>query len=69
MIGCHGGHDDDCHLLDGVDGETCQGVRHGVCLELADGLQSAGLVLNLHVVECGIHDIEAETEIQVNYIE
>ena len=51
-------------LLDGVDGETGQGVGHGVGLQLADGLQSAGLILDVHVAEPGLDNVEAETEKQ-----
>jgi len=45
--------------VDGVDGEASQGVGHGVGLELADGLHPALLVLNLHVVEASLHNVEA----------
>ena len=51
-------------LLDGVDGETGQGVGHSVGLQLADGLQSAGLILDVHVAEPGLHNVQAETEKQ-----
>ena len=50
------------HLLDGVDGKTGQGVRHGVGLQLTDGLQSAGLILNVHVAEPSLHNVQAVTE-------
>ena len=52
------------HLLDCVDGEAGQGVGHGVGLQLANGLQSAGLVLDVHVAEPNINNVEAETEKQ-----
>ena len=47
------------NLLDGVDGEFGQGVGHGVGLHLADGLQAAGLLLDVHVVEGGVHQVNA----------
>ena len=51
-------------LLDGIDGEAGQGVGHSVGLQLADGLQSAGLFLDVHVAEPGLNNVEAETEKQ-----
>merc|ERR1711936_1360176 len=45
--------------VDGVDGEASQGVGHGVSLELADGLHPALLVINVHVVEASLHNVEA----------
>ena len=44
-------------------------MGHGVGLELADGLHPALLVINVHVVEASLHNVEAETERQINYTE
>ena len=49
-------------LLDGVDGELGQGMVDSIGLHLADGLQAAGLILNVHVVESGIHQVNAREE-------
>ena len=46
-------------LLEGVDGELGHGMVDGVALRLADGLHAAGLVLNVHVVEGHVHDVQA----------
>jgi len=50
--------------VDGVDGEFGQGVSHGVGLHLADGLQAAGLLLDVHVVEGGVHQVNARDGIR-----
>ena len=34
----------------------------GIGLHLTDGLQTAGLILNVHVVESGIHQVNAREE-------
>ena len=47
-------------LLDGVDGEPGHGVVDSVVLSLADGLHAAGLVLNVHVVEGHVHEVNAK---------
>ena len=47
-------------LLDGVDGELGQGMVDSIGLHLADGLQAAGLILNVHVVESCVNKINAE---------
>jgi len=45
--------------VEGVDGELGHGMVDGVALRLADGLHAAGLVLNVHVVEGHVHDVQA----------
>jgi len=45
--------------VDSVDGKLGHWVLHGVALSLADGLHTAGLVLNIHVVEGHVHDVNA----------
>ena len=46
-------------LLDGIDGELGKRVVGGIELHLADGLQTAGLILNLHVVEGRVNNVNA----------
>ena len=50
-------------LLDGVDGESGHGVTDGVVLRLADCLHAAGLVLNVHVVEGHVHEVNARKRV------
>ena len=50
-------------LLDGVDGQPGHGVVDGVVLSLADGLHAAGLVLDVHVVEGHVHEVNAKKRV------
>ena len=50
-------------LLDGVDGEPGHGVVDSVVLSLADGLHAAGLVLDVHVVEGHVHEVNAKKRV------
>jgi len=49
-------------FIDGVDGELGQGMVDSIGLHLADGLQAAGLILNVHVVEGSVHKVDAREE-------
>ena len=46
-------------LLESVDGQPGYGVVGGVVLGLADGLHPAGLVLDVHVVEGHVEEVNA----------
>ena len=52
-------------LLDGVDGEPGHGVVDSVVLSLADGLHAAGLVLDIHVVEGHVQEVNAGERIEI----
>jgi len=45
--------------VESVDGEPGHGVVDGVVLGLADGLHAAGLVLDVHVVEGHVQQVDA----------
>ena len=47
------------NLLESVDGQPAHGVVDGVVLGLADGLHAAGLVLDVHVVEGHVDQVNA----------
>ena len=47
-------------ILDGVDGESGQGVVDSVGLHLTHSLQPAHLLLDVHVVESSVNNVNAE---------
>jgi len=49
-------------FIDGIDGKLGQWMVDSIGLNLTDGLQTAGLILNVHVVESGIHQVNAREE-------
>ena len=62
-----------CHedLLESVDGQPGHGVVGGVVLGLADGLHPAGLVLDVHVVEGHVDQVNAgeRTDVIIRLLE
>ena len=47
-------------ILDGVDGKFSKWMVDSIVLHLTDSLQPAILILNLHVVESSVNQVNAD---------